>query len=126
MDKVLIEGLKVDAVIGVYDWERQIEQPLVIDVTMTVDTRQAAATDELVHAVNYAEISERLISLTRELKPKLIETLADRLAQLILEQYVLVQVVQIKVKKPLAVRQAQTVAVEIVRDRDALLARSGQ
>ncbi len=126
MDKVLIEGLRVNAVIGVFDWERQIEQPIVIDVVMLVDTRAAALSDELADAVNYALVAEQVTTLTQTLKPQLLETLANQLAVLIINEHPAVQTVQIRAKKPLAVKGAQAVGIEITRERHEILASAGQ
>ena len=126
MDKVLIEGLRVNAVIGIFEWERQIEQPVLIDLVMTVDTRIAAMSDDIQDAVNYALVAEQVTELTRSLKPQLLETLANKLAEMVLNHFSTVQAVQIKVKKPLAVKSAQAVGIEIIRERHALLASSGQ
>ncbi len=126
MDKVLIEGLRVNAVIGVFEWERQIEQPVLIDLVMSVDTRAASLSDDIQDAVNYALVAEQVAELTKSLKPQLIETLANKMAELILNNFSTVQTVQVKVKKPLAVKGAQAVGIEIIRERHALLASSGQ
>lgn len=126
MDKVLIEGLRVNAVIGVFEWERQIEQPVLIDLVMTVDTSAAAISDDIQDAVNYALVAEQVTELTQSLKPQLLETLANKLAIMILNHFSTVQAVQVKVKKPLAVKGAQAVGIEIIRERNALLASSGQ
>lgn len=126
MDKVLIEGLRVNAVIGVFEWERQIEQPVLIDLVMSVDTRAAAVSDDIQDAVNYALVAEQVADLTKSLKPQLIETLANKMAELILNHFSAVQTVQVRIKKPLAVKGAQAVGIEIIRERHALLASSGQ
>lgn len=126
MDKVLIEGLRVNAVIGVFEWERQIEQPVLIDLVMSVDTRAAALSDDIQDAVNYALVAEQVAELTKSLKPQLLETLANKMAELILNNFSAVQTVQVKVKKPLAVKGAHAVGIEITRERHALLASSGQ
>ena len=126
MDKVLIDGLRVNAIIGVFDWERQVEQPILIDVAMWVDTRAAVLSDDLHDAVNYALVAEQITHLTQALKPQLLETLANQLAELILTQHPAVQRVQICTKKPLAVKSAQAVGIEITRERHEILARAGQ
>ena len=126
MDKVLVEGLRVNAVIGVFEWERQIEQPVLIDLVLSVDTRAAALSDDIQDAVNYALVAEQVTELTKSLKPQLLETLAHKMAELILHNFSAVQTVQVKVKKPLAVKGAQAVGIEIIRERHALLASSGQ
>ena len=117
MDKVLIEGLRVNAVIGVFEWERQIEQPVLIDLVMSVDTRAAALSDDIQDAVNYALVAEQVAELTKSLKPQLLETLANKMAEMILSNFSAVQTVQVKVKKPLAVKGAQAVGIEIIRER---------
>jgi len=126
MDKVLIEGLRVNAVIGIFEWERQIEQPVLIDLVMAVDTRTAAVSDDIQDAVNYALVAEQVTELTQSLKPQLLETLANKLAIMILNNFSTVQTIQVKVKKPLAVKSAQAVGIEIIRERHALLVSSGQ
>jgi dihydroneopterin aldolase len=122
MDKVLIEGLRVNAVIGIFEWERQIEQPILIDLVMSVDTCAAAVSDEIQDAVNYALVAELIADLTKSLKPQLLETLANKLAEMVLNNFSTVQAVHVKVKKPLAVKGAQAVGIEIIRERHALLA----
>jgi len=117
MDKVLIEGLRVNAVIGVFEWERQIEQPVLIDLVMSVDTRAAALSDDIQDAVNYALVAEQVAELTKSLKSQLLETLANKMAEMILNNFSAVQTVQVKVKKPLAVKGAQAVGIEIIRER---------
>lgn len=120
MDKVLIERLKVQAVVGVFEWERQIEQPLLIDVCLSVDTRQAALTDELQYAVNYQAVSERIAAVIQARQAKLIETLANQVAETILTEFPLVQQVALTIRKPLAVTDTAAVGVSIERSRDDL------
>jgi dihydroneopterin aldolase len=122
VDKVLIEGLKVSAVIGVFDWERQIRQPLVLDIALSVDLRQAAATDDLRYAVNYKSVADRVCDEIERLQPQLIETLADCLAAMMLQEFDLVQQVALTIRKPLALVNVQSVAVSIERSRDDLRA----
>ncbi len=126
MDKILIEGLRINAVIGVFEWERQIEQPVLVDLILTADTRAAAVSDHIEDAVNYALVAQQVVDLTKSLKSQLLETLANKLAEMILNHFPAVHVVHIKVKKPLAVKSAQAVGVEIIRERHALLVSSGQ
>ncbi len=126
MDKVLIEGLKANAVIGVFDWERQIRQPLVLDLQLSVDLRPAAASDALDDAVNYKSVTDRVREEIEQLQPNLIETLAEHLAAMILAEFASVQVVALTVRKPLALVGVQAVAVSIERSRDDLRHRTGQ
>jgi 7,8-dihydroneopterin aldolase/epimerase/oxygenase len=126
MDKILIEGLRIDAVIGVFEWERQIEQPILVDLILTSDTRSAAASDRIEDAVDYTLVAQKVVDLTKSLKPQLLETLANQVAEMILNHFSAVHAVHVKVKKPLAVKGSQAVGIEIIRERHALLVSSGQ
>lgn len=117
-DSVSIHGLKVDAVIGVYDWERAVTQRLVIDVDMQFDTRAAAASDALEDALNYAAVAERVESFVTAAQALLIERLAGGIAELILQDFA-AEAVRVCVRKPGAVRAADAVAITIVRERSA-------
>ncbi|MEC7119571.1 MAG: dihydroneopterin aldolase [Pseudomonadota bacterium] len=125
MDTVIIEGLQLQAVVGVFEWERQIKQPLWLDLVLSVDTHLAASTDDLVHAVNYQHVSERVIAVIQQRQAKLIETLADLVAQTILQEFHLVHSVRVTIRKPLAVTQTSAVGVSIERSRDDLRACTG-
>lgn len=114
MDRVFIEGLKVDALIGVYEWEREILQPLEFDIEMATDIRPAATHDELSLTLDYFSISEAITDLVKNSSYKLIETLAESVSELIREQFGVCWV-KIKVSKPGAVPNARNVAVQIER-----------
>lgn len=113
-DFVKIKGLKVNAVIGVFDWERAIEQPLIIDVTMATDIRQAAKSDDIKDAVNYKSVCDDITELCQQTKALLIERLAELIAEHILTNYNTAQV-EVSVAKPTAIKEADAVAVEIIR-----------
>ncbi|MEO1325964.1 MAG: dihydroneopterin aldolase [Pseudomonadota bacterium] len=117
-DIVKVTGLKVAAVIGVWTWEREIEQSLIIDLEMATDTRAAAASDALDDALNYAAVSESVIEYVRAAKPKLIEVLAEGIAELVLGDE-RVYGVGVQVRKPGAVQAAESVAVSIWRQSGA-------
>lgn len=113
-DRVFIEGLEVITVIGVYDWEAQIKQKLIIDIEAAWDHKMAGKSDDLSHCLNYADVSEHIIlHLTRH-KFKLIERVAEEVASIILTVFN-VSWVKVKISKPNAVLQARNVAVQIVR-----------
>jgi len=114
MDKVFIRGLKVDAVIGVFDWEKQVQQPLIFDLEMAWDITQAARTDELKYALNYAAVSERVIEFVTGNQFELLETLLEKLAKLLIEEFQMPEI-RIRVEKPAVVPEAQAVGLEIVR-----------
>ena len=113
-DKVFISGLRAETVIGVYDWERNIRQPLVFDIEMATDVKAAAKDDDLTQAIDYAAISQRVIEATETSSFQLIETLAEHLAAIILKEFG-VGWVQIRVLKPTAVAEADAVGVQIQR-----------
>ncbi len=114
MDIVYIEGLSVETVIGVYDWERDIRQQLVLDLELAGDNRRAAATDGIDEALDYAAISSRLMTYIEGSEFQLIETLAEKVAELVLAEFP-VPWLRLKLAKPGAVAEAQSVGVLIER-----------
>jgi dihydroneopterin aldolase len=98
-DIVSIRGLSVSAVIGAYDWERDIEQTLVFSVGMATDVSRAAATDDLADAVNYAAVAETITAVVREGKFQLIETAAERVAARLIADFRL-SWIRVEVVKP--------------------------
>jgi len=116
MDKVFIEALEIETVIGIYDWERKVRQPLLFDVEMGFDNRVPAASDAIADTLNYKAVSKRLIAFVSESSFQLVETLAERCAALILEEFG-VSHVRIKLSKPGAVRGARAVGVIVERSR---------
>ena len=114
MDNVFIEGLEVDTVIGVYDWEREIRQCLRLDLTMRWDIRPAAAQDDLAHTLDYAAVAQRVQAFAAESRFQLVETFAERLAQLLRDEFA-ISWLRLRVTKPGAVPAARGVGVEIER-----------
>lgn len=114
MDTVLIEGLAVEAVIGVYDWEKRIRQRLVLDLALGWDIRQAAEHDDLNATLNYAAISERIRDYCAQHRFELVETFAERICALLREEFA-VPWVRLTLKKPGAVANAAFVGVRIER-----------
>ncbi len=116
MDKVFIEGLEIEALIGIYDWERRIRQPLVFDVEMAFDNRKPAATDDIADTLNYKDVSKRLIDFVSQSEFQLVETLAERCVEIVLREFDVAQV-RLKLSKPGAVRGAKAVGVIVERSR---------
>ena len=114
MDTVHIRGLRTEAVIGVYDWERDIRQVLVVDLELASDNRAAAATDAIEEAVDYAAISSRVLAFIEGSECQLIETLAEQLAALVMSEFG-VPWLRLRLDKPGAVAEAESVGVEIER-----------
>lgn len=118
MDTVYIKGLRVDTVIGVYDWERDIRQTVVLDLDMASDNRRAAADDRIELALDYAAIAEAIVAFVGDAEYQLIETLAEEVAALVQRDFN-VDWLRLRVSKPGAVAQADDVGVIIERgERD--------
>lgn len=114
MDTVFIEGLEVDTVIGAYDWERAIRQCLRLDLQMGWNIFEPALDDELNLALDYAVVCQRIQSFAAEAGFILVETFAERLAQVLLSEFG-IPWIRLKVSKPGAVSAADAVGVEIER-----------
>ena len=113
-DVILIEGLQVEATIGVHDWEQQITQPLVFDFEFSTDITLAAAKDELALTLDYFAISEAVTAFCQAHNFALIETLAERLAAHLIEEFGISRL-EMTLKKPQAVPAATAVGLRIVR-----------
>ena len=118
MDKVFIEALEIECVIGIYDWERKIRQPVVFDIEMAFDNTGPAATDDIKDTLDYKAVSKRLIQFVSESDFGLVESLAERCAAIILDEFG-VRHVRLKLAKPGAVRGSRAVGVIIERQRAA-------
>jgi 7,8-dihydroneopterin aldolase/epimerase/oxygenase len=114
MDKVFIEALEIECVIGIYDWERKIKQPIVLDIEMAFDNRIPAATDNIEDTLDYKAVSKRLIQFVSESSFGLVETLAEECCKIILQEFK-VQQVKFKLSKVGAVRGAKAVGVMLER-----------
>ena len=115
-DKVFIEGLEIETLIGIYDWERRIQQTLVFDIEMAFDNRIPAASDDIALTMNYKDVSKRLIDYVGQSGFGLVETLAERCAEIVLAEFG-VHWLRLKLSKPGAVRGAQAVGVIIERGK---------
>ena len=114
MDTIYVHGLSVDTVIGIFDWERKIRQKVVLDVEMAVDITASASTEDIDRTVSYKEVSDRLTQFVEQSEFLLVETMAEEVAGLILEEFP-VPFVRIKLGKPDAIANAKDVGVMIER-----------
>lgn len=114
MDCIFIEALKVDTIIGVYDWERTLHQSLCLDLEMTTDIRPAATHDDVSLTLDYAAISQRIQHFADEHQFALIETFAEKLIEILRDEFPITQV-KLTVRKPGAVAAAQSVGLTIIR-----------
>jgi dihydroneopterin aldolase len=114
MDIIFLHSLKIDAVIGIWEWERKIRQSVEIDLDMAADIRKAAATDNVEDTLNYKQVAKRLQSFVAESEFQLVETLAERIADIVTGEFG-VPWVRVRVNKPGAIRGARDVGVIIER-----------
>lgn len=114
MDIVFVEDLKIDTTIGIYDWERRIKQTLSFDLEMATDIRRSAETDAIEDTLNYKAVSKRVIAFVEASEYQLVETLAEKVAAMILDEFD-VPWLRLTLHKPGAVRGARSVGVRIER-----------
>lgn len=114
MDIVYINDLRIETVIGIYDWEREIRQVVSIDLEMAADNRKAAATESIDDALNYKAVAKRLIQFVEGSEFQLVETLAERIAEIVLDEFD-VDWLKLKLGKPGAVTGSREVGVIIER-----------
>lgn len=116
MDIVYIRDLKIETVIGVFDWERQIRQMVSLDVEMATDNPKAAATDQIEDALDYGIVSQRLVSFVEASNFKLMETLAEKITEIILNEFN-VPWVKLRLSKLGAIRGSKDVGIIIERSQ---------
>jgi dihydroneopterin aldolase len=114
MDIVYISDLRIETVIGIYDWEREIRQVVSIDLEMAADNRKPAASESIDDALNYKAVAKRLIQFVEASEFQLVETLAERIAEIVLEEFG-VDWLRLKLGKPGAVTGSREVGVIIER-----------
>ena len=114
MDIVYINDLKVDTVIGIFDWERRIRQTVSLDLEMAADTRKGAASDHIDDALDYKAIGKRVIAFIEGSEFQLVETLAENVAQLVIGEFK-VPWLKLRLSKPGALRGSRDVGVIIER-----------
>jgi dihydroneopterin aldolase len=120
-DTIFLRGLEVECIIGFIEWERRIKQRVQIDLEMPVDCARAAATDDVADTVDYKRVAKRVIGFVEASQFMLVETMAHRMAMLILEEFGL-EWIRISVNKPGAIRGSRDVGVAIERRRSDLAA----
>ena len=116
MDKVYIRDLRIETVIGIYDWERKIRQTVSLDLEMGTDIRKAAASDHIDDTLDYKSVAKRLIQYVGESEFQLVETLAERIAEIVLNEFN-VPWLRLRLSKPGAVTGSQDVGVIIEREK---------
>lgn len=115
-DRIFLRGLEVECIIGFIEWERRIRQTVVIDIELPVDCRRAAASDDVGDTLDYKRLAKRVIAFVEGSQFKLVESLAHRVAMLVLEEFGS-DWVRLSVNKPGAIRGSRDVGVAIERTR---------
>ena len=114
MDKIFLDELKIDTIIGIWDWERKIRQTVIIDLEMSADIARAAASDNVEDTLNYKSVAKRVQQFVGDSSFQLVETLAERIAGIIRDEFD-VAWVKVRVHKPGAIRGSKDVGIEIER-----------
>ncbi|KAB1853626.1 dihydroneopterin aldolase [Acinetobacter tandoii] len=126
MDAIVIEGLKVNTVVGCFNWERQIIQPLMLDLTIHADLEAAASSDELEDTLNYAEICSISAEVIQKAQPKLIEHAAKLVLNALFSTYPAIESIKITIRKPAIIAEANSVGIRIERHRNDLRLSTGE
>ncbi|ALD01107.1 MAG: dihydroneopterin aldolase [Acinetobacter sp.] len=126
MDAIIIEGLKVDTVVGCFNWERQIIQPLMLDLIIQTSLEQASNSDQLEHTLNYAEICEISAKVIQKKQPELIEHAAKLVLNTLFTTFPTIESIMITVRKPAIIAQANSVGIRLERHRNDIRLSSGE
>ena len=121
MDTIFIHALKAEAIIGIFDWERQVKQTILLDIELNADIRKAALTDSIEDTLNYKRVAKRVVAFVEASQFHLVETLSEHVAMLILAEFD-IRTVRVELSKPGAVRGSKDVGIIISRNREDLLA----
>jgi len=116
MDIIFLRGLHIETILGIFDWERVTRRPVVLDLEMATDNRKAAASDAIEDALDYARVSQRIVGFVEGSSFFLVETLAERICEIVLDEFK-VPWVRLTLNKVGAVRGASDVGIIIERGR---------
>ncbi|NKB35950.1 MAG: dihydroneopterin aldolase [Gammaproteobacteria bacterium] len=114
MDIIYLNDLRIDTIIGIYDWERQTKQTVILDIQMGTDIRKAAASDDIEDTINYKAVAKRLFSFVGESEFELVETLAERVGEILLEEFK-IPWIRLQLNKQGALRGVRDVGIIIER-----------
>ncbi len=123
-DRIFLHGLTAECIIGFIDWERRVRQTVVVDIELPVDCRRAAQSDEVTDTLDYKKVAKRVRAFIEASECRLVETLAQRIALLVLEEFA-VEWVRVCLNKPGAIRNSRDVGVVIERTRADLAGAHG-
>ena len=114
MDIIYLNDLRIDTVIGIFDWERRVKQTISLDIEMATDIRKAAASDTIDDTLDYKSVAKRIIAFVEQSEFQLVETLAEKICEIIINEFD-VPWVKLRLNKQGAVRGARDVGVLIER-----------
>jgi dihydroneopterin aldolase len=114
MDRIFLTALSAEAIIGIYDWEREVKQRLEIDLEMWIDLAGAAKSDAIEDTLNYKSVAKRVLAFVEESRYRLVEALAGEIARIVLEEFQVARV-RVTVHKPGAIRHSRDVGVVVER-----------
>ena len=114
MDKVFIEDLEIETIIGIFGWEREVKQIVKINVEMDFDNKSAGRSDNINDALNYKSIGKSIINMVENSSFYLVEKMAEEIAKLVLKNKNIAEL-RLRVEKPGALRGSKSVGVEILR-----------
>ena len=118
MDTIFLNEMRVETIVGIWDWERKTKQIVSIDLEMGADIKKAALTDNIEDTLNYKGVSKRIRKFVEDSDFKLVETMAEKIAKIILVEFN-VPLVTVRVNKPGAIRGSKDVGVFITRTQES-------
>jgi dihydroneopterin aldolase len=124
MDTIFLSGLTTECIIGIWDWERRVRQKVVVDIEMATDIRGAAASDSIDDTLDYKRVAKRLLQFIGESQFQLVETLTERIAELVIREFG-VSWVRVRLNKQGAIRGSRDVGIQIERRREDFPAAPG-
>ena len=114
MDIIFLSGLTTECIIGIWDWERRVKQKIVVDLEMGADIRRAAASDRIEDTLDYKRVAKRLLQFVGDSQFQLVETLAERIAELVITEFA-VPWVRVRLNKQGAIRGSRDVGILVER-----------
>jgi 7,8-dihydroneopterin aldolase/epimerase/oxygenase len=115
-DRIFLRDLRTETIIGIFDWERKVRQTISFDLEFPGEVRRAAKSDRIEDTLNYKSVAKKVLAFVEVTECHLVETLAERVAEMILKEFPLAWV-KLTLNKPGAVRGSRDVGVEIERTR---------
>jgi dihydroneopterin aldolase len=116
-DIIFLGGLTTECIIGIWDWERRVKQKIVLDIEMAADIRKAAATDHIDDTLDYKRVSKRLLQFVGDSQFQLVETLTERIAEIVVTEFD-VPWVRVRLNKQGAIRGSRDVGILVERRRE--------